>query len=93
MAIKASILGSYYGPGCTLEKPPLTSLSDTILACSAQYLLIIARRVYWGDEIAQGPPVVDYDAVMQSDEAVKSWISLIVSRLSIPSPEILLTSS
>ena len=48
-----------------------TSRADT----SAELL----RRIYWDRDIAKEPPMVKYTSVMESEEAVAEWTSLIVS--------------
>lgn len=37
------------------------------------------RRTYWGRDVASEPPMVNYTSVMESEEAVREWTSLIVS--------------
>ncbi|KAK9472110.1 uncharacterized protein V1510DRAFT_418014 [Dipodascopsis tothii] len=37
----------------------------------------VVRRTYWGEEIADEPPTVEYDAVMAGDAAVGDWTSKI----------------
>ena len=52
---------------------------------------MVARYVFWGNEIVTEPPVVDYGTVMQSDEGVQNWISLIVTHLFLLNPKTSLT--
>lgn len=39
----------------------------------------LLRRTYWDRGIANEPPMVKYTSVMESEEAVGKWTSLIVS--------------
>ena len=43
-------------------------------------LLTKLSETRWGSDIGANPPVIDYEAVMQSDAGVAEWTSLIVSR-------------